>query len=205
MAWQQRSSGHNNNSPSGHALMVGAMTRKPVLLCIKSKLCNFCTCFKKKNPDAPEVIEHRCWKNHSGSSKAMEALACLDMVVEMFDNKRVIVKGIVIDDDASTKSMVRWSNQDWMLNNNTNIPPRTLITKGDNKGKSQPRPSKGKLPRHIPEPSWVHDPNHRKRVMTGDLHKLLGSKANEKFTMSKMDIIRLGKNYGYMVRSQPCK
>jgi hypothetical protein len=201
MAWQQRSSGHNYNSPSGHALFVGAMTRKPIMLCVKSKLCNFCSCFKKKNPEAEEVGEHVCWKNHTGSSKAMEAEGCLDMVVNMFDNKHVIIKGIVLDNDSSTKSMVRWSNADWMLNNNTTIPPRTLITKGKNKGKSQPRPNKGKLPRHIPEPTWVHDPNHRKRVMTGDLHKLLASKAKDKFTMSKMDIIRLGKNYGYVVRS----
>lgn len=201
MAWQQRSSGHNYNSPSGHALMVGAMTRKPVLLCVKSKRCNFCFCYNKKNPEALEVPDHRCWKNHDKSSKAMEANACLDMTVDMFDNKHIIIKGIVLDDDSSTKSMVRWNNKDWMLNNNTNVPPRVLITKGENKGKFHARPNKGLLPRHIPEPSWVHDPNHRKRVMTGDLHKLLAAKAAAKFTMTKMDIIRIGKNYGYMVRS----
>ena len=97
--------------------------------------------------------------------------------------------------------MVRWSNKDWMLNNNTNNPPRVLITRGDSKGTYQPRPNKGKLPRHIPEPTWVHDPNHRKRVLTGDLHKLLSSGVANKFTMTKMDITRIGKNYGYMVRS----
>lgn len=181
--------------------MVGAVTRKPLLLCVKSKLCNFCSAYKKKNPAEPEVATHRCWMTHSGSSKSMEAQACLDMTIEMFDQKHIIIKGIVLDDDSSTKAMVRWSNKDWMLNNNTNIAPRVAITKGDNKGKSHPRPNKGKLPRHVPEPAWVHDPNHRKRVLTGDLHKLLASKASEKFTMTKMDIIRLGKNYGYMVRS----
>jgi hypothetical protein len=201
MAWQQRSSGHRYNSPSGHALMCGARTRKPLSLVIHRKICNFCKAYKKKNPDALFVPDHRCWKTHTGSSKAMEAQGCLDLVVDMYDNKRCIVKGIVIDDDATTKATVRWSNQDWMLNNNTNRPPRVLLKTGNEQGKYKSRPNKGKLPRHIPEPAWVHDPNHRKRVLTGDLHKLLASKVSNRFTMTKMDISRLGKNYGYMVRS----
>jgi hypothetical protein len=203
MAWQQRSSGHSYRSPSGHALMVGALTRKPVAMCVKSKLCSFCSSFKKKNAEVqPEEYPlHECWKNHTGSSKGMEPKACLDMTIEMFDKRHVIIKGIVIDDDASTKALVRWSNQDWMLNNNTTLAPKVLMTKGANKGKWTPRPNKGKLPRHIPEPTWVHDPNHRRRVMTGDLHRVLASGVKNKFTMTKMDITRLAKNYGYMVHS----
>jgi hypothetical protein len=37
MGWQQRASGHVYNSASGHALMVGALTRKPIAFIIKSK------------------------------------------------------------------------------------------------------------------------------------------------------------------------
>jgi hypothetical protein len=105
MAWQQRSSGHNYNSPSGHALMVGALTRKPLALCVKSKLCNTCKCYKKKFPDVPDADIadlHECWKNHFGSSKSMEANACLEMTIYLYDNRNIIVKGIVIDDDSST-------------------------------------------------------------------------------------------------------
>jgi hypothetical protein len=204
MGWQQRSSGHNYNSPSGHALMVGALTRKPLALCVKSKLCNACRFYKKKYPelDDDDIMQtHECWKTHSGSSKSMEADACLQMTVDLFDKKNVIVKAVVIDDDSSTKARVRWSNADWMLNNNTTRAPRIMITKGDKKGKSQPRPNKGKLPRHIPEPCWLHDPNHRKRVLTGELHKLMKAGVAKRFTISKMDIIRISKNYGYMVRA----
>jgi hypothetical protein len=201
MAWQQRSSGHNCNSPSGHALMVGALSRKPLLLCVKSKVCLYCSSYKKKFPEELEVPPHECWKNHLGSSKSMEAQACLELTIDMFDKKHVIIMGIVLDDDSSTKSMVRWSNKDWMLNNNTNVPPKVLITRGDNKGQLQPRPNKGKLPRHIPEPAWLHDPNHRKRVLTGDLYKIYSAGVKNKFTMTKMDIVRIGKNYGYMIRS----
>jgi hypothetical protein len=88
-----------------------------------------------------------------------------------------------------------------MLNDNTNEPPKIAITRGDNKGKLQPRPNKGKLPRHIPEPLWLHDPNHRKRALTGELYKIYGAGTKNKFTITKMDIIRIGKNYGYMIRS----
>jgi hypothetical protein len=204
MAWQQRSSGNSYNSPSGHAIFVGALTRKPLILCVKSKLCNECRWYKKKNPNDAEAVfqpDHQCWKNHVGSSKSMEAQACLDLTTELFNNMNVIVKGIVIDDDSSTKAQVRWSNKDWMLNNNTQRAPRILITKGEHAGKYKPRPNSGKLPRHIPEPSWLHDPNHRKRVLTGDLYKLHKSGVANNMTMTKMDICRIGKNYGYMMRS----
>jgi hypothetical protein len=109
-------------------------------------------CMKKKNPELSDekvrLTHNECWKTHSRSSKAMEAQACLQMTIEMFDKYNVILKGIVIDDDSSTKSMLRWSNKDWMLNNNTNRRPKILITKGDKKGQQHPRPNKGKLPRH---------------------------------------------------------
>jgi hypothetical protein len=39
MGWQQRSSGNRYNSPSGHALLVGGNTRKPVALCISRASC----------------------------------------------------------------------------------------------------------------------------------------------------------------------
>lgn len=42
MAWQQRNSGNKYSSASGHALYMGGVTRKPISLAIKSKLCNVC-------------------------------------------------------------------------------------------------------------------------------------------------------------------
>jgi hypothetical protein len=57
MAWQQRNSGNRYASPSGHALLMGGITRRPVHLVIKSKICNFCNTWKKKNKeDANEQL-----------------------------------------------------------------------------------------------------------------------------------------------------
>jgi hypothetical protein len=40
MGWQQRSSGRKYASPTGHAFFVGALCRKPVSFCLRSKICN---------------------------------------------------------------------------------------------------------------------------------------------------------------------
>jgi hypothetical protein len=202
MAWQQRSSGHRYNSPSGHALFVGALTRKPIALVIKSKVCTFCSTCKKKHPDLPVPV-HECWKTHDGSSKAMEPIACLELTVDMFDKYHVIINSICLDDDASTRSLVRWSNEDYMINNNTTEPPTVQVGKADDNGivKTKPRPNKGRLPGHIPEPSWVADPNHRRKVLTGELIALAKSVVSKKHTMTRMDSTRLGKNFGYMIRT----
>ena len=202
MGWQQRSSGHIYNSPSGHALIVGRYTRKAIAMCIKSKLCNYCHHARKKLPCGP-IGRHDCCQNYAGSSGGMEPTACLDMVVDLYDNKQVILSLICCDDDASTRSMLQWSNADHKKNYNLTGPPQTKITKGKNKGKLQERPDRGLLPGHIPEPLFVADPNHRKKVLTGELLKLKMKKMDERLTMTRMDVMRLGKNFGYMIRAIP--
>lgn len=203
MGWQQRNSGHRYNSASGHALLVGGATRKPVYMNVKSKLCSICFSWRKKHEDLElePIPEHVCPKNHDGTSSAMEPIACLEMVIAMFQQSKVVVKDICLDDDASTRALLRWSNADWMRNNNTNKIPSVPISKGPNKGKPQKRPDKGKLPSEIPEPNFLADPNHRRKVWTGELITMANGKASEKFTMTKMDATRLGKNYGYMIRT----
>jgi hypothetical protein len=87
MGWQQRNSGHRYNSASGNALLVGGLTRKAVALDVRSKLCSTCFHWKKKHKDLvlEPILEHRCSKNHKGMSSSMEPIACLDMVVELFE------------------------------------------------------------------------------------------------------------------------
>jgi hypothetical protein len=201
MAWQQRNSGNRYASPSGHALLVGKYTRKAIALCIKSKLCNFCKSWVKKHGDAVPVKEHDCLKNHEGSSGSMEPQACLDMVVDLYNKHKVVVDMICADDDSSTRALLRWSNEDHMKNNNTDTMPQVPITKGINKGKLQDRPDKGRLPGNVPEPSFVADPNHQKKVLTGELIALQNARAAEKKTMPRMDSTRIGKNFGYMILS----
>jgi hypothetical protein len=70
MGWQQRSSGVRYNSPSGHAFFVGGLCRKPIAVRVKSRICNFCSAWKKKHPpseDIPEglpVAPHECTSLH---------------------------------------------------------------------------------------------------------------------------------------------
>jgi hypothetical protein len=131
MAWQQRNSGNQYNSASGHALFVGGKTRQCLSLVVKSKVCNLCSTWSKKHDIAVDPVPpHRCRKNHEGSSGSMESQACLEMVVDMFNKKMCSVHTICIDDDASTRSMLKWSNADYMVNNNTTTAPTSLITKG---------------------------------------------------------------------------
>jgi hypothetical protein len=81
MGWQQRSSGVKYNSPSGHSFFVGGLSRKPISLQVKSKVCNVCASWKKMHPpseDFPDglpVGQHSCTINHKGSSSSMEPKA----------------------------------------------------------------------------------------------------------------------------------
>jgi hypothetical protein len=77
-----------------------------------------------------------------------------------------------------------------LTNNNTLVLPLVPKKVGSNKGKMQPRPDKGKLPAHVPEPLFVADPNHRCKGLTGDLIKLDKSKIDVKLTMARMDSMR---------------
>ena len=202
MAWQQRSSGHNYNSPSGHGVVVGSATRKAIAMEIKSKRCNFCIQARKVLPVGPVGV-HDCCQNWQGSSGAMEPQACLDMVVNLHNESKIVLGTICCDDDASTRSLLKWTNADYMTNYNKPTPPLVKITKGKNKGKLQVRPDKGQLPSHIPEPVFVADPNHRKKVLTGELIQLKNKKVADRLTMTRMDVHRIGKNFGYMIRALP--
>jgi hypothetical protein len=205
MAWQQKGSGHQYNSLSGHGTIIGRYTRKVIALVIKCKVCNECSAWEKKNPDVENVHPHECWKNHNGSSGSMESAGIVQLVTACFDKYQAIVNLLCTDDDSSIRADCQWSNQDYLANNNTDVLPMVPKRVGKNKGELQPRPDKGKLPGHVPEPRFVADPNHRRKVLTGELIKLDTSKINEKHTMTRMDSTRLGKNFGYMARTLKTK
>jgi hypothetical protein len=70
---------------------------------VKSKLCNLCSTWTAKHDISLEPIPpHNCWKNYEGTSGAMEAVSCLEMVVNMFEKKMCCIHTICIDDEAST-------------------------------------------------------------------------------------------------------
>jgi hypothetical protein len=165
MGWQQRSSGVRYNLPSGHSFFVGGLSRKPISLQVKSRIC-----WKKRNPPSEEFPEglpvrvHSGTINqHEGSASSMEPKAALDMMINLFHRRHITIDRICIDDDASTPSLLKWSNADYCINNNTDKPPQ--IQKRVKKKNStvvevsEDRPDSGRLPACIPEPQWVADPS----------------------------------------------
>jgi hypothetical protein len=202
MAWQQKGSGKVYNSQSGHGTLFGRFTRKCIGLVIKSKLCSYCNTFQKKHPDT-DVPLHECWKNHDGSSGSMESSGAVEVLTESFDKWKFVVKRLCCDDDSSIRADCQWSNADYMKNNNTTVLPMVKKKNKDGtlKETSQPRPDKGKLPGHVPEPQFVADPNHRRKGLTGELISIDTSKKDAKMTMTRMDSTRIGKNFGYMART----
>jgi hypothetical protein len=184
-------------------LLIGGRTWKAVAMVLKSKLCSICKAWEKKHEEGP-ITFHHCRKNYEGASGTMEPQGCLEMVVGLFYNRKRIVVSICIDDDASTRSKLRWSNADYMKNNsNTNEVPKVPVTKGNHIGELQERPDKGKLSADIPEPAFFADPNHRRKCFTKELYKLKESRANNKHHgMTGMDLNQLKKNSGcYMART----
>jgi hypothetical protein len=48
----------------------------------------------------------------------MESAACLEIVIEAFEKRHVIVWKLCCDDDSLVRADCQWNNADWMINNN---------------------------------------------------------------------------------------
>ena len=199
MGWQGRASGMQFNSLSGDAILVGSLTRKPCAWYVCSRSCSFCKGWKRGTGKNEEVPEHNCQKNWNGSAGAMEPIAILEMVKLLSNHYSVVTECIITDDDSSIKTKLKWNNADTMINNNLDEPPHVF----DDKGKKKVRPDKGELPINMPEPTFVADPNHRKKTFAGDLYRFEKVGVDLKQGMTKMDVLRLTQNFAYMVRSLP--
>ena len=227
MGWQQKGSGRKRNSQSGHALIIGMLSRKAIAKSVCSKGCGFCKTWYTRNPidDAPPP--HQCFITHEGSSGSMEPKAVLEMYKFLYERQV-----IVADDDSSIKAKMKWSNADHMLNSNTTTAPKIINSKGN----LLIRPDHGGIPRHMPQPSFVADPNHRRKTLASALYAFAGlgktspkdqkeqhekkmekkKKKNEisgtttkttnwspkpwNMTMTTMDCRRLSKNFAFMAR-----
>ena len=201
--WQQKGSGHQHDSPSGHGVIFGHETRLPLAFEVKSKICDYCNLQRKRHPHKPkeEYKQHECTINFEGSSGSMEAASLLDLVIRLDDLYNVQVGTLCCDDDSSVRADCQWNNETYLRKHNTTTLPQVKITRGKNKGQLQDRPDKGKLPEFIDEPTFVSDPNHRGKLFTGELYQLKESVVATKATVTRMDTTRLGKNFKYMARS----
>ena len=167
MGWQQKGSGRKRNSNSGHALIFAMLSRNAIALTTCSKHCGFCKTWYTQHTIDEEVPHHNCFINHEGTSGAMEPVAILRMYTRLY-NQRVIVARFVADDDSSMKAKLKWSNESYKLNNNTTRAPKIINSNGN----LAPRPNHGRIPRHMPEPTFVADPNHRRKTLSNKLWAL---------------------------------
>ena len=106
MGWNKRSSGNRYDSHSGHALMIGCLSKKIVGAIVSSNMCRVCS-LAEENGEEPS--DHICPKNYDGSSKAMEADSALHLYKALFQNskKQLFLKAIVTDDDSSMRSLLK--------------------------------------------------------------------------------------------------
>ena len=76
MGWRQK-----RESNSGHGIFYGALTGLIVKLILMQRRCQVCIKYAQKYNlplDSPDIPHHEgCLQNHSGTSKSMEALACV--------------------------------------------------------------------------------------------------------------------------------
>jgi len=96
MGWQVRSSGNKYGSSTGHARMVGALTKKVVDSVVFNKKCALCT---KTHCDR----KHQCVKNYEGSSKTMEAAGLVKILTRM-PEWGVSVCTIISDDKSNARA-----------------------------------------------------------------------------------------------------
>jgi len=200
MGWQKGSSGNAYSSLSGDACLIGQHARKPIAWCVMGKCCSFCQGWKRGKHKEEPVPNHDCRANWDGSSGAMEPAAILEMHKLLCEKHHVVVDVMMTDDDSSIKATMKWSNADTMTNLGLTEPPHVFNAKGD----KVVRPDKGGIPGHMPEPRFAADPNHRKKSLNNSLCQLENCNSDKKMTMTKMDVLRLGTNFAYMVRTLPC-
>ena len=122
------------------------------------------------------MLPHKgeCWRNHtehtgqhSGSSGAMEPQACLDLLTDLYNHANVIVSHLCCDDDSAVKAVCQWHPEVHKEKMGVD-PPEECQFSGKHKDTMQPRGNKGQLPPEVPEPKFVADPNHRRKLLTGE-------------------------------------
>ena len=109
MGWNKRSSGKTYDSLSGHALMIGALSKKIVSARVVNKECSTCTQAQRMGTEAKD---HECPRNHEGSSKSMEADTALYLVNKLDDysDSKLYIEAFVTDDDSSIRAMLSHFN-----------------------------------------------------------------------------------------------
>ena len=109
MGWSKRSSGTRYDSKSGHAFVIGALSKKVVGMRVLSKECTLC---KIAQQNTKPVVKHECPANYVGSSKSMEVQAIYEMVLQAWKSNVYYIGTIVSDNDTTMKAQLKHSYKD---------------------------------------------------------------------------------------------
>ncbi len=101
MGWQVRYSGIKFGSPTGHASLIGAMSKKVLDSIVYNKNCTAWIKHMSLTVSYIGVKNHYCLKNFVGTSKSMEALALVQMLNRAFELSSISVCTIISDDDRN--------------------------------------------------------------------------------------------------------
>lgn len=116
MGWQKGGSGQCYDSRSGVGITIGNLKGKICAYDVHSKSCRKCDYHKAKGSVVPD---HKCSRNWTGSSKAMEPDIAGELVQEI-EKENVDVGVLIMEDDCTTLARVhkdqshtvdKWSNQ----------------------------------------------------------------------------------------------
>ena len=189
MGWQCRR--RTMDSLSAHAFLIGARTGLPIGARIYAKQCQFCETHEREENE--EIPNHECPKNFNGTSKSMESMAAHELYTSLYTEEQVHAQWIIADDDSSMRSQLQWKIQDKLDNKLITEWPKYVSVNGKNTRVK----CKGKLDINIPEPTFLADPNHRKRVLVDHMYKQK-KEGKKKTSITDCDILREGQNFAYM-------
>jgi len=190
--WQGAGSRNTYNSISGHTLLVGGYTKLVLAFKFFSKICQTCSNLHKKygnNFDVNLVPPHRCSKNWSDSSKAMEPNGLVDCAKQIWNSGKAWLKIFVSDDDSSSRAALKYTLEARMFLENLLEPPR-----GPDGKKLK---DTGKLPGWMRIPTtFLVDPSHRRRVYGSYFYRLIARCR----AFKKTDCEVLIRNFGYAMK-----
>ena len=188
MGWQKRSNGNRYDSASGHAMLVGGHTKRPLALTLFSKICQACEIAQRLGKDPKHWGP--CPKHYEGSSKGMEANGALKLVTQLNAHPRkIVVSEIVSDNDSSIRAKLKHSYKEFAEED------------GEYEYPTDARGNKlrdvGELPLQYEEPSFLADPTHRtKNVAKAVFAEARKPKKDSKYGVHLMDAHRIKRNWG---------
>lgn len=105
--WSKRSYRKNYTALSGAAVIIGYRTKKILYMAVKNKYCIICARAANRNISCPN---HVCFKNYSGSSSGMEALAITEGFKNSIEMYGIIYSKLIADGDSCTYKSILDAN-----------------------------------------------------------------------------------------------